>query len=103
MKERVRSTETAKILGVSTRMVVKMAANGNLPGAAKIGGTWTFDKEKLRRFILEKEYECQRKTSTYETVCIGYKLPSAGNSSDKAYTQAMLKLLGKSGTKQLSR
>ena len=99
MKERVRSAEAADILGLTRETVTRRAAQGNIPGAAKIGGNWTFDREKLRKFILEKEYECQRKISTYAVTHGGYRLPSVASSTDVRYTQAMLKLQGKLGTK----
>jgi excisionase family DNA binding protein len=103
MKERVKSKEAANILGLTKETVVRMANNGALPGAGKIGGNWTFDKEKLRKFIIERELECQKKISTYATESIGYRLQSVGSSSEDRFTQAILKLQGKSGTKQLTR
>ena len=103
MSERVRTKEASSILGVSHHVIIKMAAQGKLPGAAKIGGTWTFDREKLRRFIREKEYECQRKISISEMVSGGSLLPYAAGSIDTAYIQAMSKLRGKPVIKESKR
>jgi hypothetical protein len=103
MKERVKSREAADILGLTRSMVTRSAGQGNIPGAAKIGGSWTFDREKLRKFILEKEYECQKKISTFAVTHGGYRLPSVASSTDVRYTQAMLRLQGKLGTKSLSK
>lgn len=51
VRERVRAREAAAILGISTRTVQSLAAKGELPGAAKIGGLWTFDKKALRDWL----------------------------------------------------
>ena len=98
MSERTQSSEVARLLGVTPRTVIKMANNGYLPGAGKIGGRWTFDREKLRKFVLEREQECQRKICISATEYGGYKLPSVASSTEDRFTQAMLKLRGKSAT-----
>lgn len=46
--------------GLSRRTVQAMAARGEIPGAAKFGKLWTFDRLKLARWIREKEQECQK-------------------------------------------
>ena len=47
-------------LGLEPRTVRNMAAAGDIPGAAKIGDTWTFDVVMLDAFVSEKEREtCQ--------------------------------------------
>lgn len=48
--ERIRAHHAATILGVELRTVQALAARGELPGAAKIGGLWTFDVKILNRF-----------------------------------------------------
>ncbi|WP_394060680.1 helix-turn-helix domain-containing protein [Xanthobacter autotrophicus] len=53
--ERIRAPKVASILGVQVRTVQAMALRGELPGAAKIGGLWTFDEAALRAWIREKE------------------------------------------------
>ncbi|MDF2809900.1 MAG: hypothetical protein K0S56_931 [Microvirga sp.] len=51
MRERRRSYEAAGILGISVRSVQSLAAKGELPGAAKVGGLWTFDETALRSWL----------------------------------------------------
>lgn len=48
--ERIRASAAASILGVEVRTVQALASRGQIPGAAKIGGTWTFDEKALRKF-----------------------------------------------------
>jgi len=38
-------------------MVQEMALRGELPGAARIGGVWTFDPVKLAAFVKQREVE----------------------------------------------
>jgi len=53
--ERIRAHVAAGILGVETRTVQALAARGELPGAAKIGGLWTFDEAALRNWKPDHE------------------------------------------------
>ena len=55
--ERVSIERAAVILGPPLRTVQALAARGEIPGAAKIGGRWTFDIEKLRRLVRQRERE----------------------------------------------
>ncbi len=41
--------------GLSLRTVQSLAAQGKIPGAAKLGGRWTFDLVKLRKWIADEE------------------------------------------------
>ena len=51
--------------GLSRRTVQAMASRGQIPGAAKFGKLWTFDRMKLARWIRDKEREClNQATST---------------------------------------
>lgn len=52
--ERIRVVKAASILGVTSRTVQAMALRGELPGAAKIGGLWTFDEVALRKWLQER-------------------------------------------------
>jgi excisionase family DNA binding protein len=52
--ERIRCDEAAAILGVRTRTVQALALRGELPGAARIGGLWTFSEAALRKYIEER-------------------------------------------------
>ena len=48
--ERIRASAAAAILGLEVRTVQALAARGSIPGAAKLGGTWTFDETALHKF-----------------------------------------------------
>src|SRR5262249_1759055 len=50
-RERGSANEAAEILGVPVRTVRAHASRGELPGAGKIGGRWTFDLIKLRQYV----------------------------------------------------
>lgn len=52
--ERIRVAKAASILGINSRTVQGMALRGELPGAAKIGGLWTFSESALRKWIKER-------------------------------------------------
>lgn len=47
--ERVRSREAAQITGLDIRTLQEKAARGEIPGAEKPFGRWTFDVAKLRQ------------------------------------------------------
>ncbi|MCW2283670.1 hypothetical protein M2323_001442 [Rhodoblastus acidophilus] len=55
--KRIKAKAAAEMLGVTPRTVQALAGKGALPGAAKIGGLWTFDPKKLTKFIADKEAE----------------------------------------------
>lgn len=57
--ERVQVCEVVNKTGLAKRTIQKMAQRGEIPGAAKLGSTWTFDRIKLARWIRNKERECQ--------------------------------------------
>lgn len=52
--ERVRPTDAVAITGLSLRTVQALALRGEIPGAAKLGGSWTFDEAALRNWIRER-------------------------------------------------
>lgn len=52
--ERIRVVKAASILGINSRTVQSLAMRGELPGAAKIGGLWTFSESALRKWIEER-------------------------------------------------
>lgn len=45
--ERIQTSAAARMLGVTTRTVQSLAARGELPGTARVGKVWTFDRRKL--------------------------------------------------------
>ncbi|OYX67701.1 MAG: hypothetical protein B7Y95_22530 [Rhizobiales bacterium 32-66-11] len=53
-RERIRAFEASAILGVEVRTVQALACRGELPGACKIGGLWTFDEAALRAWIKDR-------------------------------------------------
>jgi hypothetical protein len=55
--ERVSIHKAVAILGLPLRTVQDLAARGEIPGAAKLGRRWTFDLEKLRRLVRQRERE----------------------------------------------
>jgi predicted DNA-binding transcriptional regulator AlpA len=57
---RVRASAIALMTGLSVRKVQELAAAGKLPGAAKLGGVWTFDPQKVRAWIEEREAHASR-------------------------------------------
>jgi excisionase family DNA binding protein len=54
MAERIRLAEAAEILGVPVRTVQALAARGEIP-AAKVGRLWTFNPDRLRSWLQERE------------------------------------------------
>ena len=57
---RIQLKDATPLLGLPERTVRAMAACGEIPGAARLRGRWTFNLEKLRRYIAFKEAEaCQ--------------------------------------------
>ncbi len=58
MEPRVRAAEVARLTTLSIRTVQDLAIAGKLPGAAKLGGVWTFDPVRLRAWIIERELAC---------------------------------------------
>lgn len=56
--ERIRVSEVSRITSLSVRKVQELAIAGKLPGAAKLGGVWTFDPLRLRAWIREREDAC---------------------------------------------
>lgn len=95
-RERVRVDDAAAILGISGRTVQALAARGEIPGAAKIGGLWTFDEAALRLWIREKA-TCQidprrRSSHTGAETRSGLVSRSTERSIEKAYEQALQRL-----------
>lgn len=97
--ERVRVTRAAEILGVTIRTVQSLAQRGTIP-AARVGGVWTFDEQKLRAWLSQREIEqCLKgeveacpKGATGAGMSSGSARPSKGGSTAKAYEQAMSRL-----------
>jgi len=75
--------DAVSILGKEARTVRAMASRGEIPGAAKIGGTWTFNLDRLRDYVASKEREIwqsarpQRAVSGATTSSMGGYKPAA--------------------------
>lgn len=92
--ERIRVEKAASILGISSRAVQSMALRGELPGAAKIGGVWTFSETALRKWIEErtvKPRQVRRSTLVAAETRSGRAFHSTASNIDKAYEQALRK------------
>lgn len=87
--ERVGVAEAMLATGLRKRTVQNLAARGLIPGAAKLGGLWTFDRVKLRRWIAAKEREACRETSISEAASGMDASRLAGRSYAKAYERAI--------------
>jgi|GEM_PF-4375494 len=58
--ERINMAAALPIIGKGRRVAQQMAEAGEIPGAIKIRGEWTFDLGKLRAWLRELENEqCQ--------------------------------------------
>jgi hypothetical protein len=89
--------DAVSILGKEARTVRAMAGRGEIPGAAKIGGTWTFNLDRLRDYVTSKEREIwqsarpQRAVSGATTSSmVGYK--PAAKISNGHYEQTIQQL-----------
>ena len=89
--ERVKSARAATITGLSLRQIQRMAARGLIRGAAKLGGVWTFNEGKLRRWIGSREEEACR-TITISSGAAASGTPVFGLADatlDEAYERAI--------------
>jgi hypothetical protein len=119
---RIKMADALPLIGKSIRVAQQMAEAGEIPGAIKIRGEWTFSLAKLRAWLDELENEqCRKRTVVAEAgrrvrphathngsgakATAGPSRPafaSAAASADGPYEQAMSKLL-KIGLEKKSR
>ena len=97
--ERGTAKQAAAILGAPTRTIQDLAARGEIPGAAKLGRCWTFDLEKLRRLVRQKERETWQYANRQPDVSGGAKFFGAGfrfagENSDGRFTRVTRRLRG---------
>lgn len=98
--ERIRVEEAAVMLGLTRRGVQAMAARGELPGAAKIGSIWTFDRTKLERFIADAEARTIDRASAIRAAMKSWRIPPSieptGSAAqiEAAYKALMAKMRG---------
>jgi hypothetical protein len=86
--ERIDVHKAAAVCGVPPRTVQGLAAQGRVPGAAKIGRRWTFSEAKLRQWIEVLEAATRRRSTP--TRGSGSRFPPP--SYDTAYEQAIERL-----------
>jgi predicted DNA-binding transcriptional regulator AlpA len=86
--ERVRAGDVRRMTSLSIRQIQDMAAKGDIPGAVKLGGVWTFDPSRVRAWIREKE-RClaNPETSTNARISGGVGSASTDESIEAAYEQ----------------
>jgi excisionase family DNA binding protein len=95
--ERITVERASGILGLGIRTVQKMAQRGELAGAAKIGRRWTFNEDKLRGYVRNKEREIwqaqrHRQDATGVKTFSGAAQRSKAAKSDGRFAQAIQKL-----------
>jgi hypothetical protein len=105
--ERIKMTRARAIVGLEPRVMQRMAKAGEIPGAIKIRGVWTFDEARLRNWLAELEaLQCKSRkradAAKHRRILNGTATRSTGVSvsmaskSDGRYEQAMSTLLAKS-------
>jgi excisionase family DNA binding protein len=89
--DRIRVPEVARMTGFSLRTVQMMAAAGELPSALqrKTGGSWTFERLEIRRWMKRREEERCRRTSIAAARRGGLESGFADGSIDEAYTRLL--------------
>ena len=88
--DRIRPSDVAHMTSLSLRQVQSMAAAGKIPGAAKLGGVWTFDPAQIAAWIRRQEQLCQqnfRRTAMPATASYGDVLRLPEESIDEAFEQ----------------
>ena len=98
--ERVSIDKAVAVLGLPKRTVQELAARGEIAGAAKIGRRWTFDIEKLRRLVRQRERETwqngkRRPDAIGGAIPSGHGLRFVGAKSDGRFTQVTRRLRGR--------
>jgi hypothetical protein len=53
--ERVHSGEAMRITGLPERTLQSLSARGEIWGAAKLGRRWTYDRQRLRAWVVANE------------------------------------------------
>jgi excisionase family DNA binding protein len=97
---RVQAGQVAEILGVTKRTVLNLANRGELPSAAKIGRVWTFDEQRIREYLAEREIAVEERRRDREGAAAKREQPKSERPPsqrdiDRAYEIAMSKLLGR--------
>jgi hypothetical protein len=100
--ERIKMAAACAITGKAARALRDLATAGKIPGAAKIGGEWTFDVARLRAWICDLEQQQGNRCATVEKLpttasgterSFGGGRRSTGRSGDGRYEQTIQRLL----------
>jgi hypothetical protein len=93
MSERISTGKAARICGVSSKTLLKLARQGKVPGAVElVQGLWRFEKMRLRDWIRRREAMTCRDaeiTSTRGTALGTPEFRSVGATYDAAYEQLL--------------
>lgn len=60
IRRRVKTAEAVSLTGLEPRTIRDMAALGQIPGAAKPRGIWTFDLDLLKLFVRDSETQVRQ-------------------------------------------
>lgn len=111
LTERITMAAACAITGKKPRALRTMCIGGQVPGAVKIGGEWTFDEARLRAWIgiLEKQQaaKCQSAVQRPRPIASGRTVPfgggkrSAAKNADGPYEQTIQGLL-RNGSKRIA-
>jgi hypothetical protein len=85
--ERIEIRAAMGITGRKLRALEGLSARGLVPGAAKLGGVWTYDEARLRRWVREEEDRACRATSIAGEKSGGAEYRSPAGNTEKAYEQ----------------
>jgi hypothetical protein len=91
--ERIRPADVSRMTSLSVRQVQFLAAGGKIPGAAKLGGVWTFDPVQIKAWITAEECRtCHRAdTSISGATHGGAASVSMAESIDEAFERLIRK------------
>jgi Helix-turn-helix domain len=78
--ERVKTAEACSITGLPPRVVQRMAIAGKIPGAVKLGGSYTFDVAKLRAWVADEE---KRQCETRKTIADARPRPTPNGAATR--------------------
>ena len=95
VRDRISTGKAARIVGVTSKTLLRLARDGKVPGAAELDeGLWRFDEARLRDWIREKEALCEhpvprRKISTKGAMSGGRESRLPGVTSVEAYRRLL--------------
>ena len=89
IRPRILAQAVADATGISLRVVQRMAKQGQIPGAARLGRCWTFDPDKVQAWIDAEEQAVCPTTSTSAANSGGSAAPSVVVNIDEAYARAI--------------